>query len=151
MASKSERNTLIVRMKQLDHGVLDYLLRKAGEQDPKPNAGFFKDPKNVLLVSYTNEQLSGFLWAYILDSPDSPYPKMLLYSIDVLEEFRRRGIAGMLIQDLKEIALRCRCREIFVPTRKSNAAAIALYSGTHGKVENDDDVIFIYDQEALST
>jgi ribosomal protein S18 acetylase RimI-like enzyme len=151
MASKSGTDTLIIRMKQLDHGVLDYLLRKAGEQDPEPNAGFFKDPKNILLVSYTDERLSGFLWAYILDSPNGPSPKILLYSIDVFEEFRRRGIAGMLIQELKEIARSYRCREIFVPTRKSNTAAIALYSGTHGKVENDDDVIFIYDQEALRT
>ena len=151
MASKSETNTLIVRMKQLDHDVLDYLLRKAGEQEPKPNAGFFKDPKNVLLVSYTDEQLSGFLWAHILDSPHSPNPKLLLYSIDVLEPFRRRGIATRLIQYLKEIARTYKCRGMFVPTSKSNLAAVALYQTTGGIAENDDDVVFNYDQEALST
>ena len=66
MASKSKANTTIVRMKEFDQGALDYVLRKAGEQNPKPNASFFKNPKNVMLVSYTNEQLSGFLWAHIL-------------------------------------------------------------------------------------
>jgi ribosomal protein S18 acetylase RimI-like enzyme len=138
-------------MKQLDTGVLDYLLRAAGEQDPRPNPGFFKDPKNVLLVSYTNEQLSGFLWAHILDSPHSPNPKCLLYSIDVFEPFRRRGIATSLIQNLKEIARTYQCRGMFVPTSKSNLAAVALYRTTGGIAGNDDDVVFTYDREALNT
>jgi ribosomal protein S18 acetylase RimI-like enzyme len=151
MASKSGTDTLIVRMKQLDHGILDYLLRKAGVPDPKPNAGFFKDPKNILLIAYTNEKLSGFLWAHILDSPHSANPKLLLYSIDVFEPFRRRGIATRLIQYLKEIARTCKCRGMFVPTSKSNLAAVALCQTTGGTTQNDDDVTFIYDRKALST
>ena len=151
MASKPETHTRIVRMKRLERGVLDYLLREAGEQDPRPNAGFFKDPKNVLLVAYTDGQLSGFLWAHILDSPHTPDPKVLLYSIDVLGPFRRRGIATRLIRYLKEIARTCGCRGMFVPTSKSNLAAVALYQTTGGIAKNDDDVVFVYDQEALST
>ena len=149
MASKSGMNTLIVRMNELDYDVLDYLLRRAGEQDPKPNATFFNDAKNILLVSYTNEQLSGFLWAHILDSPHTSNPKMFLYSIDVFGEFRRQGIASQLIEELKSIAQTYRCREMFVLTGKSNQAAMGLYRKTRGKVENDDAVTFIYDKDAL--
>ena len=151
MASKPEMNTRIVRMNEFDHDLLDYLLRRSGEQDPKPNSTFFNDAKNILLVSYTDGQLSGFLWAHILDSPHTPNPKMFLYSIDVFEEFRRRGIGSMLIQNLKEIAISCKCRAMFVPTSRSNSAAIALYSGTGGKVQDDDGVTFAYDEEALGT
>ena len=149
MAVKSETNTRIVRMKKFDYEVLDYLLRKAGEQGSKPNAGFFKDPKNVLLVSYSNEKLSGFLWAHVLDSPHSPNPKMLLYSVDVFEPFRRQGIAALLIRYLKGIARIYKCRGMFVPTGKSNLPAMALYRATGG-IAGNDDAVFHYDEKALS-
>lgn len=151
MGLKSEMNTKIMQMNEFDHDVLDYLLRRSGEQNPKPNSSFFNDPKNILLVSYTDEKLSGFLWAHILDSPHTSNPEIFLYSIDVFEEFRRRGIGSMLIQNLKEIAISCKCREMFVPTSKSNSAAVALYSGTGGKVLDEDGVTFTYDEEALGT
>ena len=143
--------TNIERMTELDGETLVHLLKRAGEQNPEPNAGFFKDDKNILLVSRTDGHLSGFLWAYSLERPGSPYPKMLLYSIDVFPEFRRKGIASMLIQELKRIARSSKCREMFVPTSKSNVAAVALYRSTQGKSGNDDDITFIYDQDALST
>ncbi len=138
-------NTYIERVRQFDKNTLVHLFKRAGEEDADPSPDFFKDEKNILLVSHTEEKLSGFLWAYVLQSPDSPYPKMFLYSIDVFGEFRRRGVASRLIRELQNIARTYKCREMFVPTRKSNQAAMGLYLKTQGKVENDDDVFFIYD------
>jgi len=143
--------TFIERTTEFNGDTLDYLFKRAGEQNPEPNAGFFKDDKNILLVSKTDGHLSGFLWAYLLESPHSPYPEMFLYSIDVFSEFMRKGIASMLIQELKRIARSSKCREMFVPTSKSNVAAVGLYRGTRGKPGNDDDITFIYDRDALST
>ena len=137
-------------MTDLDGETLVHLLKRAGEQEPEPNAGFFKDEKNILLFARTDGHLSGFLWAYSLERPGSPYPKMLLYSIDVFPEFRRNGIGTLLIEELKQIARSRMCREMFVPTSKSNVAAVALYKSTRGKPENDDDITFVYDQDALS-
>jgi ribosomal protein S18 acetylase RimI-like enzyme len=143
--------TLIERITELDGETLVHLLKRAGEQKPEPNADFFKDDKNILLVSRTDGHLSGFLWAYLLERPGSTYPKMLLYSIDVFSEFRRKGMASMLIQELKRIARIRMCREMFVPTNKSNVAAVALYRSTQGKPgSDDDDITFIYDRDALS-
>ena len=83
-------------------------------------------------------------------SPHTPHPKMFLYSIDVFEEFRRQGIASILIQNLKEMAVSLKCREMFVPTSKNNTAAIALYTETGGKAQ-DNGVTFSYDEGALGT
>jgi ribosomal protein S18 acetylase RimI-like enzyme len=141
--------TYIERMTEMDTETLVHLFRQAGEENPEPNAGFFKDEKNILLFSRTDGHLSGFLWAYSLERPGNLYTKMLLYSIDVFPEFRRKGIATMLIQELKRIARNCMCREMFVPTSKNNAAAVALYKSTQGKSDNDDGITFIYDQDAL--
>jgi ribosomal protein S18 acetylase RimI-like enzyme len=143
--------TDIERMNEFDGEVLSYLLKRTDVQNPEPNPGFFKDDKNILLFSRTNGILSGFLWAHSLVSPYTLKPKMLLYSIDVFPEFRRTGIATMLIRELKGIARSLKCRAMFVPTGKNNVAAIVLYRSTGGRSENDDDITFTYDRDALST
>jgi ribosomal protein S18 acetylase RimI-like enzyme len=103
------------------------------------------------MVSRTDGALSGFLWAHILDNPGNQRPKMLLYSIDVFPEFRRKGIAGMLIREIKQIARNSLCREMWVPTGKTNLAAVALYRTTGGVSRPDDDITFTYDLENLDT
>ena len=142
-------NTHIERVRQFDKNTLNHLFKSAGEEDADFNSNFFEDEKNIFLVSHTEDKLSGFLWAYVLQSPHTPYPKMFLYSIDVFGEFRRQGIANQLIRELKIIAQTYKCRAMFVPTSKSNKAAMGLYRKSLGKIENDDDVIFTYDKEAL--
>ena len=141
--------TTVKRMKHLDKSTLSVLFKRAGERYFEPNQDFFADEKNVLLVSYTNGMLSGFLWAYVLLRPDKRNPKMFLYSIDVFDEFRRQGIASKLIEELKQIAREHRCREMFVPTQKGNVAAMGLFNKTKGRVANEDDVVFIYDEDSL--
>ena len=95
--------TYIERITEFEGDLIRDLFEKAGESHGQPNPGFFDDEKNIMLVSRTGGAVSGFLWAYILDSPNSPFPKLLLlYSIDVFELFRRRGIATLMIRHLKE-------------------------------------------------
>ncbi len=74
---------------------------------------------------------------------------MFLYSIDVFPDYQRRGIATQLIAELKRLASANDCSEIFVPTDKSNGPAVGLYQKTGGHVENDDDVVFIYDRQTF--
>ncbi len=142
-------STTIRRMKKGQQDTLCELFKRAGQTDFVPNPQFFADAKNVLLVSRTDGLLSGFLWGYVLESPDSRHPKMFLYSIDVFEEFRRKGIASRLIARLKLIAVKNNCSEIFIPTNRSNEAAVTLYRMTGGKSEAEDDVLFVYAQDAL--
>ncbi len=139
----------ISRMRKVRKKALHELFERIGETGIVPNPDFFADNRNIFLVAYADGILSGFLWAYVLDRPHSMRPEMLLYSIDVFEEFRRRGVATLLIERLKVLAVKNNCSEMFVPTRKSNAAAVGLYRKTGGKTEADDDVSFIYGQDAL--
>ncbi|MFC2038209.1 GNAT family N-acetyltransferase [Chloroflexota bacterium] len=141
-------DTHIERVRQFDKNTLGHLFKRAGEEDADLNPDFFEDEKNILLVSHTEDKLSGFLWAHVLQNPGNQYPKMFLYSIDVFDEFRRQGIASQLIEELKNIAQTYNCREMFLLTGKSNQAAMGLYRKTRGKVKNDA-VFFIYDKDAL--
>ncbi len=142
-------STIIRRMTTEQTSSLRELFERAGDTDFETNPDFFADRKNILLVSYTKGLLSGFLRAYVLERPGSLRPKMLLYSIDVFEEFRRRGVATLLISRLKLLAAKHNCTEMFVPTSKSNTAAVGLYRKTGGVIEADDDVVFIYREDTL--
>ena len=143
-------DTQVSRITKFESNAIKYLFEKVGEP-AEPNPGFFEDEKNIMLVSRTDGTVSGFLWAYILDSPNSPFPKLLLlYSIDVFEPFRRKGIAVLLIQHLKEIGRTHNCQKMSVPTSKNNLAAVALYRRTGGIAQNDDAVTFTYDHLVLN-
>ncbi len=143
--------TVTIRsIRKVQKKALRELFERIGETGIKPNPDFFADSKNIFLVAYCDGLLSGFLWAYVLDRPHSMRPKMLLYSIDVFEEFRRKGVATKLIGRLNVLAVKNNCSEMFVPTRKSNTAAVGLYRKTGGKTEADDDVTFVYDRDALA-
>jgi ribosomal protein S18 acetylase RimI-like enzyme len=140
--------TIIKRIIEFDKDLVALLFAKIGEnQNIDPNSGFFQDPNNILLVAYTNGSPSGFLYAYVLSSLKTPYPKMFFYSIDVFNNFQRQGIASKLIAELKILATLNHCSEIFVLTNKSNEPAMKLYLKTGGNIENNDDILFVYDRE----
>ncbi len=137
--------TTIKRVTEFNRDLVADLFRQAGEASAHPNEDFFSDGNDVMVVAYTDGAPSGFAYAYVLRRPHETSSKMFLYSIDVFPAFRRQGIATKLVLELKALAIAHNCREMFVPTAKSNTAAVGLYRKTGGKVENDDDVTFIYD------
>ena len=108
------------------------------------NPRFFEDENNILLVAYAGAERCGFLYGYVLESLRSKRPKLFLYSIDVVEAYRVRGVGTRLIESLKGIARQRSCQEIFVLTNRSNRAALKLYEATGGTIENPDDVMFVY-------
>ncbi len=143
-------DTEVIRMTEFDGELIRRLFGKTEMPCPEPDRGFFGDEKNIMLVARTGEEESGFLWAYLLPRPERTKPMMYLYSIDVFEPFRRRGIGTILMQQLKEIARAHDCYKMFLQTGKSNVAAVALYRGTGGFAREDDDgYTFTYDREAL--
>jgi ribosomal protein S18 acetylase RimI-like enzyme len=147
---KMPQGAIIKRISEYDKDLIALLFTKAGEgQNLDPSPGFFNDPGNILLAAYTGGIPSGFLYAYVLTGLKTPYPKILLYSIDVFKEYQRRGVGRQLITELKKLALAKRCSEIFVITNKSNEAAMQLYARTGGIMESGDDVVFVYDKETF--
>jgi GNAT superfamily N-acetyltransferase len=144
--------TVIKRIDKLDKSLVTLLFQKANDgNNIAPNPEFYSNSNNIMLVSYTDRIPSGFLWAYILPDLKTPFPIMLLYSIDVFADFRRHGIATMLIAELKHLAKVNGCRKMFVPTSRGNQPAMNLYEKTGGKAENDEDIIFTYSRETLGS
>ena len=135
-----------ISIQHIDHYTPALLkeLIKLNEGKHPPNRKFFTDKKNILLIAFYKQEIAGFLWAYLLIHPDRPRPAFFLYSIDVFEPFRKRGIAAQLIRYLKQMARKQKCFEIFVFTEPSNAAAIKLYTKTGGIKEKLKDIMFVY-------
>jgi aminoglycoside 3-N-acetyltransferase I len=107
---------------------------------------FLSNPHNILLSAEIDGVLVGQAIAYILERWDIGLPMLFLYSIDVVEDYRRRGIGTALIAAIREIGRAEGCTEAFVFTNESNFAAMQLYQSTGGKISTPDDVVmFEYD------
>ncbi len=70
---------------------------------------------------------------------------LFLFSLDVAENHRRKGIATALIKAFKQIGKDLGCAEAFVFTSARNSPAMGLYESTGGTRTNPDDVMFEYE------
>lgn len=85
----------------------------------------------------------GFAYGFLLRrfSQES----FFICSVDVAEEFRRRGAGKTLVETLAAFARSRGCREMFVFTNASNEAAVALYHSMDGRRPNLDNVCFDFE------
>jgi aminoglycoside 3-N-acetyltransferase I len=134
----------IKRIVSFDGSLISTLFSKLDvPQMALPNNKFFESNINILLVGFVNSKPVGFLYAYLLEDLKSSQPSIILYSIDVFKNYRRKGIATQLIDKLKSISLSHNCRKIFVVTEAQNSPAINLYRKT-GSEEIEDDVVLVF-------
>ncbi|UCE26059.1 MAG: GNAT family N-acetyltransferase [Candidatus Coatesbacteria bacterium] len=112
------------------------------------NEGFLSDGRNYLLAAYVNGELAGFLYAYELPRLDRPEPMMFLYSIDVLPEYREKGVGKKLIEELKFICVERGFMKMYVITGEENEAAMRLYESAGGRRCADDDIVFVWEFKA---
>lgn len=107
---------------------------------------FLSNSQNILLSAELDDSLVGQVIGYILERWDKDEPMLFLYSIDVAETHRRRGIGTALIEAIRKLGRTQGCSEAFVFTNEGNPAAMQLYQSTGGKRSNPDDVVmFEYD------
>ncbi|MBU9722888.1 MULTISPECIES: GNAT family N-acetyltransferase [Bacillaceae] len=124
--------------------IIPSLFEKLDEDASFVNEQFFQDNRNILLIAYLGKVPCGFLYGYLLDSLNNRKPKLFLYSIDVFPEFQNRGIGTSLIEELKDIAKKSNCSEIFLITNDYNVAAKRLYEGTGAMRDGLDDIMYVY-------
>ncbi len=105
---------------------------------------FLSDQNNLLIAAKAAERIVGLLVGHRLARLDSQRAQVLLYEIDVLPDFQKRGIASAMIERLKELAQATAACEVWVVTNRSNEAAMRLYRSTGGTAKHDDDVVFEY-------
>ena len=102
--------------------------------------------RNFFIVAAAGRASAGFTYGYELLRPDDA-SMLFLYSIDVLPQYRRAGVATAIMSYLRKEVRRRHMKELFVFTRRSNRPAVELYKATGGIIENGDDLLFVYPGE----
>jgi ribosomal protein S18 acetylase RimI-like enzyme len=103
---------------------------------------YLADKNCILLVAEVDGEPSGQIIGHILKRWDSKKPMLFLYSIDVVESHRRKGIARKLIEEFLRIGRESGCGKSFVFTNESNIPAMETYKALSGSRTNQDDVMF---------
>lgn len=107
---------------------------------------FLANSSNYLIVAEVDGNLAGFLLAHALQRLKQESHKMFIYEIDVAQQYRRRGVGTALINHIREIVKRENMMNAFVFTSHSNKGAVEFYKSTGGKIENGDDLMFVYEE-----
>lgn len=142
----NSKHLVIKRIKSANQAFLknlDLLLKKNKRWDNKQGKKFFKNENSALFVAFSNNKLVGFAIAYKLQRFDQKGAEILLDEIEVVKEYRKEGIGKKIIESVKNWGKKTGAKEIWIPTNKSNQAAVALYKSAGGKAENKDDIIFV--------
>ncbi|HXG80586.1 MAG TPA: GNAT family N-acetyltransferase [Sphingomicrobium sp.] len=90
-------------------------------------ARLLSDDKFIALVARIDGQMAGALAGYELVKYEAERSEIYIYDLAVREEFRRRGVATALIEEVKRIAREKGAWVIFVQADREDAPAIALY------------------------
>ena len=105
---------------------------------------FLSNPANYLIVAEAGNELAGFLLGYRLERLKEESFKFFIYEIDVDKSFQRRGIGTALINYTKNIVRQEKMINAFVFTNYSNENAVEFYKSTGARIENGDDLMFVY-------
>lgn len=153
-AAARERYSWMIEIKRLvtgDEGEVRRIaeLWYSGRGEDSVYRALLSEERTYTLAAYFDGELAGFLVGYELSRLDTSRPMMLLYTIDVLPRFQRKGIGKKLVRELKRICVRRGVLKMFVITNESNPSAMSLYRSTKGQRESRDDVVFVYREDRL--
>ncbi|MGC2236133.1 MAG: GNAT family N-acetyltransferase [Pyrinomonadaceae bacterium] len=105
---------------------------------------FLSNPANYLIVAEAGNELAGFLLGYRLERLKEESFKFFIYEIDVDKNFQRKGVGTALIEYAKNVVRAEKMINAFVFTNYSNEDAVEFYKSTGAKIENGDDLMFVY-------
>jgi ribosomal protein S18 acetylase RimI-like enzyme len=97
----------------------------------------------TVLVALDGDAVVGCAYGHELVHPDGECT-MLLYSLDVAADARRRGIGRALSTAFVDDARARGCTEAWVLTELDNDAAIATYRSAGARREPDDTVLYAW-------
>jgi GNAT superfamily N-acetyltransferase len=106
-------------------------------------AAFLNTSNAALLVAADGDDVVGCVYGHELVHPDSERT-MLLYSLDVLESHRGRGVGKQLVSTFVEHARDRGCTEVWVLTADDNRAALATYASAGGRRDPVNPVMFTW-------
>jgi ribosomal protein S18 acetylase RimI-like enzyme len=103
---------------------------------PRLASEFLADPRHHIAVACEAGQVVGFVSAVDYVHPDKPR-ELFINEVGVAPTHQRQGLATRLLSAVLEAGRAAGCRQAWVLTERSNAAAMRLY-GTCGGVEAPD-------------
>ena len=89
-------------------------------------AELLRDPYSIGFVAKDGDRVVGFALATIHGDHESLYGHIM--TIDVLPEYRRKGIGRMLMQQTEEIFRQKGVAASVLEVREDNAAALKMYT-----------------------
>ncbi len=126
-----------------DEVVVERACRVFGDVGPLNTERFLASAKNMLLVVEEGAELIGWVYGHELIHPDGE-ATTLLYSLDVVEKARRRGVGTALVAAFVDEARVAGCTEVWVLTDDSNSAALATYRSAGGVRDSVPAVMFTW-------
>lgn len=105
---------------------------------------FLQNDSNYLIACIEAEKVIGFVLGYQLQRYDGQNDMIYIHEVGVMEEYRRKGIGKMMINQLVDLCRNKEISKVFLITSKSNKPAICLYESTGAKAYCDDNVVYWY-------
>ena len=112
--------------------------------EPKLAARYLADERHHLVTAYADGEPAGVATATEILRPDKP-PELFLNELVVMPSFRRRGVAGSLLTELRRLAAERGCITIWVLTEDDNEGGIATYRAAGGRRIEGTTVMFEID------
>jgi ribosomal protein S18 acetylase RimI-like enzyme len=106
---------------------------------------FLGSDLDYVIACIEDNEVIGFLLAYELQRFDKNN-MMYVHEVDVMPEYRRRGIGRRMIEEVTRICEQRGVYKMFLITNKSNVPASRLYEATGGKTIDDDSIVYCYEE-----
>jgi ribosomal protein S18 acetylase RimI-like enzyme len=116
------------------------LYAATGDVDP---AVFLGRQETALVIAEDDDRVVGCAYGHELVHPDGERT-MLLYSLDVAEASRRRGVGRRLVNAFVDHARERGCTEVWVLTDDDNPAGVATYRSAGGRRASADPTMFAW-------
>jgi ribosomal protein S18 acetylase RimI-like enzyme len=107
-------------------------------------ARYLADERHHLVAAYIDGEPAGVATATEILRPDKP-PELFLNELGVIPAFRRRGVAGALMAEIKRLAGEGGCVSIWVLTEEDNEGGVATYRAAGGRRLGRSTVMFEID------
>lgn len=127
-----------------DEATLLAALRELYERPPLTDAaGFLADPTNRIFVASVEGTAAAFVLSYDLARLDGDQMRFI-YEVVTSPRFRKRGIGRAILKAVETDARARGVSKMWVPTSRSNEAAVALYESSGGVAELEDEVSYTW-------
>ncbi|THD81105.1 MAG: GNAT family N-acetyltransferase [Phenylobacterium sp.] len=133
-----------MEVRVLAPGDEDLLIRavamiEEGALTPERAAAHLADDTMVNVAAIEAGEVTGFVYGHVLRRFEAV--SFFIYSVDVVEARRRRGVARAMLERLKALMPERGWDEMFVFTNRGNEAAMRLYASAGGLSPPPDDVV----------